>query len=86
MSKAEHGEIVATPDVLEGSRTLFETTELEPFLVKGKQEPIHASVVGEPRGSRGAIAEAGVPLIGRDDELASLLAAVGRGRRRVRDA
>ena len=85
MAKAEHGQIVATPEVLEGSRTLFETTELEPFLVKGKREPIQASVVGEARGSRGAIAEAGVPLVGRDVELASLLstwdeAAAGSGR------
>lgn len=74
MARAGHGQIVAAPEVLEGSRTLFETTELEPFLVKGKREPVQASVVGEARGSRGAIAETGVPLVGRDDELASLLA------------
>jgi tetratricopeptide (TPR) repeat protein len=73
MAKAEHGQIVATPDVVQGSRTLFSTTELEPFLVKGKKEPVHASVVGDPQGSRASIAESGLPLIGRDAELTALL-------------
>jgi hypothetical protein len=52
MTKAEVGQILATQDVLQGSRTLFSTTELEPFLVKGKKEPVHASAVGEARESR----------------------------------
>ena len=36
MAKAGPGEIVATPDVVEGSRTLFEQTALEPFTRQGK--------------------------------------------------
>ncbi len=48
MAKAGTGEIVATPHVLDASRTIFETTELEPFLVKGKKKPITAFTVGEP--------------------------------------
>ncbi len=78
MAKAEHGQVVATPQVLDGSRTLFETASLEPFLVKGKKHPIEAFVVGEPRGSRTSIAEAGLPLIGRDEELATLEGAWAR--------
>ena len=78
MAKAEHGQIVATPPVLDGSRTLFSTQPLTPFLVKGKKEPIDASVVGPARGSRASIAAAGLPLIGREDELETLAAAWGR--------
>ena len=75
MAKAGTGEIVATPHVLDASRTIFETTELEPFLVKGKKKPITAFTVGEAKGSRTTIAEAGLPLLGRDEELATLLGA-----------
>ncbi|MDH5333118.1 MAG: AAA family ATPase, partial [Thermoleophilia bacterium] len=75
MAKAGHGEVVATPQVVDGSRTLFETRELEPFLVKGKKQPIQAFVVGRARGSRASIAEAGLPLVGRDEELAVLTGA-----------
>ena len=75
MAKAEIGQVLATPEVLQGSRTLFATTELEPFLVKGKKQPVQASAVGEPQGSRASIAESGLPLIGRDAELETLLKA-----------
>jgi class 3 adenylate cyclase/tetratricopeptide (TPR) repeat protein len=85
MAKAEPGQILSTSEVLEGSRTLFETTPLEPFLVKGKKHPVHAFSVGEPSGSRSSIAEAGLPMIGRDEELTVLNSAwdsvlSGRGR------
>ena len=75
MAKAHLGEIVATPAVLEASRTTFEVTELEPFLVKGKKKPITAFTVGQATGSRTTIAEAGLPLLGRDVELGALLEA-----------
>jgi class 3 adenylate cyclase len=81
MAKAEHGQVVATPIVLDGSRTLFETEELEPFLVKGKKQPITAFVVGEAKGSRASIAESGLPLVGRDEELAVLTDAWARAAR-----
>ena len=81
MARADHGQILATAQVLDGSRTLFETTELEPFVVKGKKRPVQAYAVREPKGSRGAIAEAGLPLVGRDEELAALLAAWGEAER-----
>lgn len=73
MAKAEPGQILTTEDVLAGSRTLFETAEIEPFTPKGKKKPVQAFAVGKPRGSRAAITEAGLPLVGRDEELAVLL-------------
>ncbi len=45
MAKAGPGQIYATADVLDRSNTLFETTELEPFAVKGKAKP-DSGVVG----------------------------------------
>jgi class 3 adenylate cyclase/tetratricopeptide (TPR) repeat protein len=86
MARAEAGAVIATPAVLAASRTIFETTDLEPFHVKGKKLPIVASAVGAPSGSRATIAEAGLPLLGRDEELAALLAAwdaAGQGEGRV---
>ena len=69
MARAESGQVLTTQDVLAGSRTTFDTTELEPFRVKGKSEPVQAFVVGGPTGSRGQVTESGLPLIGRNDEL-----------------
>ncbi len=51
MSRAAPGQILATDAVLERSRTIFETTPIEPFAAKGKALPIHASIVG-PAGGR----------------------------------
>ena len=78
MAKAPVREVLATREVLEGSRTLFETTELEPFLVKGKKLPVQAFAVGDPTGSRGA-ADVATPLVGRDRELEILDDGVGVG-------
>ena len=52
MAKAEPGTIYATADVLDRSNTLFETTELAPFAVKGKAQPVQAWSVGRAKGSR----------------------------------
>ncbi|MGH8927364.1 MAG: adenylate/guanylate cyclase domain-containing protein, partial [Acidimicrobiia bacterium] len=84
MAKASAGQILATRDVLDGSRTLFETNELEPFYVKGKQQPVQAFAVGDPSGSRAA-ADVATPLVGREHELEVLddawkSAAASRGR------
>src|SRR4029077_16324545 len=35
------GQVLATQQVLEGSRTLFRATRIEPFRAKGKTEPVH---------------------------------------------
>ena len=71
MAQAGPGEVLATRDVLGLSRTLFLTERREPFYVKGKQHPVTAHEVGAPCGTRQA-ADAGIPLIGRDEELAAL--------------
>ena len=70
MAKAEPGMIYATGDVLDRSNTLFETTELEPFAVKGKAEPIQAWSVGPAKGSRARqVTLQRLPLTGRNAEL-----------------
>ena len=81
MAKAPAGEIYATAGVLEGSRTTFQTTDLEPFLVKGKKLPVEAVSVGEPLGSRNVAGGAGLPLIGRDEELTLLTEAWGKAQK-----
>ena len=80
MAKAPAGEIYATSGVIEGSRTTFETTELEPFMVKGKKLPVEAVSVGDPMGSRVAQGGAGIPLIGRDQELHQIATAWEKAR------
>lgn len=85
MAKAEPGQIVATPEVIKGSRTLFDVVELEPFTVKGKADPIRACVVGPAVGTQSTDLVSHAPLLGRERELALLLGALaearaGRGR------
>ena len=73
MASAPPGLIYATTDVLDRSNTLFATTELAPFAVKGKAKPVRAWSVGRAIGSRsqrGSVAQ--LALIGRDVELALL--------------
>jgi class 3 adenylate cyclase/tetratricopeptide (TPR) repeat protein len=76
MAKAGAGDIYATAEVLDASGTRFATAELEPFMVKGKAKPVQAWAVGEALGSRTRDARAQLPLIGRNDELATLRAAL----------
>ena len=73
MAKAERGAIYATADVLERSRTHFQTTELPPFAVKGKAEPVKAWSVGEAQSSRTRqTTTQKLPLTGRNAELGVL--------------
>ena len=78
--RAEPGQILASADVLEHSRTRFETSH-EPFLVKGKDRPVVAYTVGAPTGVREQALEQ-LPLIGRDEELQALRQAVDAARMR----
>jgi len=68
MGKAAPGQILASQAVLDACSMTFETTELEPFLVKGKTFPVYASVIGEPRGAKAGDERDELPLIGRDFE------------------
>jgi class 3 adenylate cyclase/tetratricopeptide (TPR) repeat protein len=70
MSKAVAGHVYATADVLDRSNTLFATTALEPFMVKGKAKPVHAWDVGGAVGSRARQgATHGLALVGREEEM-----------------
>jgi class 3 adenylate cyclase/tetratricopeptide (TPR) repeat protein len=80
MARAPAGEIYATTEVVAGSRTTFAVDHLEPFLVKGKKLPVNAVSVGDPQGSKSQRAAGGLPLIGRDQELALLTSAWERAR------
>jgi len=84
MAKAEPGAIYATADVLDRSNTLFATTELAPFAVKGKAQPVRAWSVGRAVGSRTRqVSVQQLALIGRDSELAMIREALGDARRGV---
>ncbi|MGZ5129279.1 MAG: tetratricopeptide repeat protein [Actinomycetota bacterium] len=75
MAKAEPGQALATEDVLAHAHVRFETTPLEPFMVKGKSRPIHASVIGAleaPRIIPGEAENDRLPLVGRDAEMAEI--------------
>jgi class 3 adenylate cyclase/tetratricopeptide (TPR) repeat protein len=85
MGKAEPGQILATPSVLDRSPTMFETTRLEPFMAKGKKHPVQTFAVGRIVGSVQEKEQTELPLVGRDQELLLLSAAlddarVGQGR------
>jgi class 3 adenylate cyclase/tetratricopeptide (TPR) repeat protein len=77
MGKAQPGQLLTTPDVLERSRSAFETTELEPFALKGIPEPVRAHDVHVIADEVQAAPEQRLPFVGRERELAILLAALG---------
>ena len=84
MAAAAPGAILATPSVLDQSRTLFTTESVPPFYVKGKSAPVQAYAVGSARGGREHVRSSST-FVGRDDELAQLeeafsSVAAGRGR------
>ncbi|MFN0148392.1 MAG: adenylate/guanylate cyclase domain-containing protein [Dehalococcoidia bacterium] len=85
MAKAAPGQVIASPGVTNRSGTLFQLTEIEPFMVKGKSKPQEASLVGAPRGHRSDADALRLPTVGREAELAFLqaewqLARSGSGR------
>jgi predicted ATPase/class 3 adenylate cyclase len=71
MGKAAAGQALATLEVIERSSTVYRTTELPPFMVKGKSMPIRAAAIGELVGARGQD-RLDLPLIGRAAEMALL--------------
>lgn len=83
MAAAAPGDVLATAPVLDRAATQFATEALEPFLVKGKSEPVQAYRVGAATGQK-AVTAGSLPFRGRDKELTVLLhaaewAADGRG-------
>ncbi len=83
MAKAEAGQILSTEIVLNRSRTLFETTSIEPFAAKGKAELVHASIVGPAIGQK-EVRRDDLGLIGRETRACD--APRGHRRRRARAA
>jgi class 3 adenylate cyclase/tetratricopeptide (TPR) repeat protein len=78
MAKAEPGQVIAMPEVVEASRTQFDTTALPPFPVKGKTAPIEALLIGSPQRAAAVTSSNRLPIVGRDHELAVLVGAVDR--------
>ena len=76
LGKAEDRDVVAVASVVRDTRTVFVSEELEPFLVKGKSEPIVAHKVyattDEVRRDT-----SGTTLVGRQPELDVLTHAIG---------
>ena len=82
MGKAAHGQLLATEATLERVASVVDTEDVEPFSVKGKQEPVRARLVhavGPARGHHDAAAD--VPFVGRNDDLDALRGYVDAARR-----
>src|SRR5262245_23679261 len=78
MGKAQPGQLLTTPDVLERARSTFETSQLEPLTLKGIAEPVTALDVHAVRGveAQAPAGEQELPFVGRERERAVLSAAV----------
>jgi class 3 adenylate cyclase/tetratricopeptide (TPR) repeat protein len=81
MAAAPAGAIYATRGVLDQSSTLYGAETLEPFYVKGKEEPVHAYSLGEEMGERSKDSRAELPFVGRTTELAEIGSAIDDARR-----
>jgi class 3 adenylate cyclase/tetratricopeptide (TPR) repeat protein len=79
MAAAVPGQILATAGVLDPARSQFAIEPLPPFMVKGKARPVQAYAVGGLRPVPGG-EDASLALIGRDEELDRLRAAVAAAR------
>jgi class 3 adenylate cyclase/tetratricopeptide (TPR) repeat protein len=80
-SRAGEGEILATADVLDRSRTRFDS-HAKPLLVKGKERSITAYSVGAATGEKEEEPAVELPLVGRESELAAFDQVVNAARLR----
>ena len=76
MGKAKPGQVLTTSDLLERSRSTFETVELEPLTLKGIAEPVTAFDVVGVSGSAVTEPQRRLPFVGRERELTILSAAL----------
>jgi class 3 adenylate cyclase len=76
MAAALPGEVYAAPGVLDRSLTLFETSALPPFFVKGKTAPVQAYAVGSETGRRPLVSTGELPFTGREAEMEQLRSAI----------
>src|SRR3954447_20980258 len=72
MSKARPGQVLATGSILDKAGIRFETQPLEPFMVKGKKDPVTAYLVGPIADVQVRSDEDDLPLVGRQDEIAAI--------------
>jgi len=72
MAKAHPGQILATGSILDAAGIRFETQPLEPFMVKGKKDPVTAYLVGPIADVQIRSDEDDLPLVGRQDEIAAI--------------
>ena len=74
MGKAPRGSVMATAAALAHLRSAAELQPVEPFKVKGKSHPVHASIVRGmgPAADRWAAGTTATPFVGRTAELAVL--------------
>src|SRR3954447_18219450 len=72
MAKARPGQILATSSILDAAGIRFETQPLEPFMVKGKKDPVTAYLVGPIADVQVRSDEDDLPLVGRQDEIAAI--------------
>ena len=81
-ARAATGEILATGDVLQRARTRFDTTSRQ-FLMKGKSKPVTGHTVGAAIGEVVEDARPSLPLVGREQELATLMESINAVRMRM---
>ncbi len=79
MGKAAPGQILATEAIVKRSRATFDLEALEPFMVKGKAQPVQAYGVGSLTGTGGETVTSTL-FLGRDRELATLVEALDSAR------
>jgi class 3 adenylate cyclase/tetratricopeptide (TPR) repeat protein len=72
MGQADPGQILAEVGVLERSETVFGTTAIEPFFVKGKEAAVQAVAIGAVQGTR-EIGTRELPFSGRSETLKVIL-------------
>ncbi|MDQ3470001.1 MAG: AAA family ATPase, partial [Actinomycetota bacterium] len=77
-AKAPPGALYAHPAVLERARTRYDSEPAGPFVFKGKSEPLVVYAVGPALGLREDATDQHLPMIGRDAEVAVILAAIAR--------
>jgi predicted ATPase/class 3 adenylate cyclase len=80
-ARAEKGEILASGEVLQRSRTRFETTSRQ-FLMKGKAKPVTGYSVGAITAEAIEETRAVLPLVGREAEMTALREAIDAARMR----
>lgn len=78
MGHATHGQVLATAELLARTRSRFDAVALEPFLVKGKSEPVEALAVGGVVHGEEIAAPQRNELVGRHAELAALVGHAAR--------